>query len=448
MTNKDFYKDKSSNLKIAVIGAGISGLTTALLLSKKNKISLYEATNNIGGHALTIKEKILNDGEYNDINFDVGFLVYNNKNYPLFSSLLKNLKVESIDSNMSFAVSNKNLNFEYGSTGILAATSTFKNIFIFNFWKMFFDIIKFYKISNKLINSSSDISTDITTEQFLENNKFNKVFIFNHFLPMCGAIWSVSFDKVLKMPIKTILYFFSNHGLLSFFNKPKWRTIKGGSKNYVIEILKRINGNIYVNEKVNSVTRNKNQIIIKSKNFNKIYDKVVFAVHSDDILKLITNPSSDEVNTFSYCKYEDNKIYVHQDKKLMPNNNKVWSSWNVISNIQKDDQKLFNKNICVTYWINKLQNFTSNEPLLVTLNPDSNNLPKKEKILKIFNFRHPFLDKKNILIKEKVITFQGKNNTFFTGAWLGYGFHEDGVKSAFDLLKYFDIDIKEYDISS
>lgn len=448
MTKKRFYKDKSANLKIAIIGAGISGLTTALLLSKKYEVSLYEASNNIGGHALTIKEKILNNGEYNSINFDVGFLVYNNKNYPLFSSMLNKLKVESIDSNMSFAVSNKNLNFEYGSAGILAATNSFKNIFFFNFWKMFFGIRKFYKISNKLINSNSETSLNMTTEEFLENNKFNKVFIFNHFLPMCGAIWSVSFLKVLKMPIKTILYFFNNHGLLSFFNKPKWRTIRGGSKNYVMAMLKKINGNIYVNEKVNCVIRNKKKIIIKSKNFSKIYDKVIFAVHSDDIVKLISNPSKDEVDAFTYCKYENNKIYVHQDKKLLPINKKVWSSWNVISNNQKAEKKLFNKNICVTYWVNKLQNFTSDEPVLVTLNPDNSNLPDKEKILKVFNFRHPFLNKKNLSIKEKVITFQGHNNTYFTGAWLGYGFHEDGVKSAFDLMKYFDIDIKENAISS
>ena len=299
------------------------------------------------------------------------------------------------------------------------------------------DIKLFYKSSKKILHSKKLFKNNNTVRGFLEENNFSKLFIDEHFLPMCGAIWSISFSKVLNMPIKTILIFFNNHGLLSFFGKPEWRTIEGGSKNYVNEMKKNIKVTINLKEKVIKVKRNKSSIIVISKNYEKKFDKVIFATHPDDTLELIEKPDKIESNILSSFKYENNKIYIHQDKSLMPKNKNVWSSWNVIS-----DKRNNNKNICVTYWINRLQNIKTLLPILVTLNANLKNLPKKNKILKKIYFRHPVFNKSSYLATTRMKLIQGKNNTYYVGAWLGYGFHEDGVKSAYDLIKH--LKIKNY----
>ena len=433
MTKNKFYKEKKKKIKFAIVGAGISGLTAAMLLSKKYEVTLYEANQYLGGHALTLSEKILVNNNLKNLCFDVGFLVYNNKNYPFFSKLLKLLKIKSIESNMSFSVFNKTSNFEYGSNGILSSTNNLKNIFKIKFWILIKEIKRFYKVSNNILSHDKN-SFDESVSSFLIKYKFNKIFINEHFLPMCGAIWSIPFNKVLNMPMYTILIFFKNHGLLSFFGKPKWKTILGGSKNYVDALSKKINGNIYINEKVIDVSRKKNSIIIKSKNFIKKFDKVIFATHSDDTLKLIKKPSYSEKKILSLCKYESNHILVHQDIKFMPNNKKSWSSWNVpISDASN------NHNICVTYWINKLQDIKSDKPILVTLNADKNNLPSSKHVIKKIIFRHPILNENYIKAKNKIDSIQGIKGIYFAGAWLGYGFHEDGVKSAVQIAKKYNI---------
>ena len=431
MTKNKFYKKKEKNMNLAVVGAGISGLTIAMLLSKKYKVTLYEANNYLGGHALTLNERLLVNNELKNISFDVGFLVYNNKNYPLFTKLLKLLQVKSINSSMSFSVSNKPSNFEYGSTGFIALTDNLKNIFKIKFWILLKEVNRFYKTANKILNCKN-FDYNKTVDMFLKEHKLNETFVLDHFLPMCGAIWSIPFKKVLKMPILTILNFFKNHGLLSFFGKPQWKTILDGSKNYVNAIEKTINGKIYLCEKVLEVIRNKNNVIIKSKNFTKEFDKVIFATHADDTLKLIKNPTLLEKKILTQCKYKTNQIIIHQDDKLMPKNKKIWSSWNVLN------EGLKSKNsICVTYWINKLQSIKSDKPILVTLNPQSKNLPSSKNTIRKLSFRHPILDKNYLIAQSEIITAQGKKNTYFTGAWLGYGFHEDGVKSASIIARKF-----------
>ena len=430
MTKNKFYK-KNKNINFAVVGAGISGLTTAMLLSKKHKVTLYEANNYLGGHALTLNEKLLVNNKLTNVRFDVGFLVYNNKNYPLFSKLLRLLKVKSIDSSMSFSVANRRSDFEYGSTGILSLTNNFRNIFKIKFWTLLREINRFYKISHSILNSSN-VDFTKSVNSFLQEYRFNNTFIIDHFLPMCGAIWSIPFKKVLNMPIRTILIFFENHGLLNFFGKPQWKTILNGSENYVNALKKKINGDIYINEKVIRVIRKKHNILIKSKNFTKEFDKVVFATHADDTLKLIKNPTILEKKLLAQCKYETNQIIIHQDYELMPKNKKIWSSWNVLN-----DKLEGNNRICVTYWINKLQSIRSDKPILVTLNPKLNNRISSKNIIRQLSFRHPILDQSYLKAQSNINSIQGENNTYFSGAWLGYGFHEDGVKSGSIIAKKF-----------
>ncbi len=434
MTKKKLNKDKPKKLNLAIIGSGISGLTSAMLLSKKHNITLYESNSYLGGHALTIDEWVFKGRKRQKIPFDVGFLVYNKKNYPLFSKLLNILKVKSFESSMSFSVSNQSNNFEYGSTGFLAATNSLKNIFNPKFWILLKEIKRFYRVANQYLESDFD-KIELSVNQFLEKNNFNSIFIYEHLLPMCGAIWSIPFNKVLNMPLYSTLIFFRNHGLLSFFGKPKWKTIIGGSKNYVKAISQKINGDICKNEKVIKVVRNLNKVFVHSKNTIREYDKVIFATHADDTLKIIANPTNEEKEFLSNFKYESNYIHVHQDQNFMPKNKKIWSSWNVLT----QSKLKLNGNICVTYWINKLQNIYSDKPILVTLNANKSNAPNIKNVLKEFIFRHPILNNQNIDASIKIKDIQGKMNTYFVGAWLGYGFHEDGVKSAVDMAKSFNI---------
>ncbi len=416
--------------KIAIIGSGISGLSAAYFLSNKYDISLYESKDCLGGHAITLEERVKDDNnKFKKIFFDIGFLVYNEKNYPNFKKLLNKINIKTEKSNMSFSVSTQDLDYEYGSTGILSITNNFKNIFYREFWSMLFSIVRFYKISKNFINNQS--SQDITLGSFLEKNKFSEVFIKNHIIPMCGAIWSTSSMEVLNMPTKYILKFFENHGLLNIRNKPQWLTISNGSINYVKELEKRIKGKVFKKEEVLNVVRKNSKVLVQSKNFDREYDKIIFAIHSDDILKLLKNPSKIEKDIFSEYRYEKNIILVHQDKKLMPQNKNVWSSWNVLNNNKNNNRQ----KICVTYWINKLQNLNTKHPLLVTLNPPANQKIDKNKILKKIILKHPLLKKNHLFLSKKVNNLQGDNMTYYTGAWLGYGFHEDGLKASMSIVK-------------
>ena len=430
MVNKKIIKKSKKKQKIAIIGAGISGLSCAYFLSKEFDVTVYEKNNYAGGHAMTIKHNIKkNRKKFAEISFDVGFLVYNDRNYPHFSNLLKILKVETIPSSMSFAVSNSENKYEYGSTGLLSITNNLINLLSINFWIMLFDIIKFYRISKNFLKFKS---TQESVGDFITNNKFSDVFIKDHFIPMCGAIWSTSINNVYKMPIIFVLNFFNNHGLLSFFNRPKWRTINSGSRNYVAKVLKHLPNKVLLNEPVNNVKRTAKKIQVLSKNYRKSFDKLILAIHSEDILKVLHKPTNEEIKIFSKAKYENNKIYVHQDIRLMPKNKNVWSAWNVLTD--KNFRHQNKKPISLTYWINKLQNIKSFEPILVTLNP-AKIIPSKKKILNIIYFKHPLLDFNNLKLKNRINVIQGKRKTYFCGAWLGNGFHEDGIKSALNIVK-------------
>ena len=213
---------KLKNEKIAIIGGGISGLSAAYFLADRYDVSLYEKNSNLGGHAITLQKKLYCNNKISNILFDIGFLVYNKKNYPNFTSLLDDILIKTEKSNMSFSVSNKNSKFEYGSTGLLSITNNFKNIFSFDFYSILFDIFRFYRLSKKFLEKENQ---GISLGEFLSHNKFNKSLVLNHIIPMCAAIWSTSSQKIHNMPARNILKFLDNHGLLSLFKKPEWRTI-------------------------------------------------------------------------------------------------------------------------------------------------------------------------------------------------------------------------------
>ena len=409
-------------MKIAVIGSGISGLSAAHFLSKKYKVDLFEKNDHFGGHSYTTEISLKDSNE--KISVDLGFIVFNKINYPNLINLFEKLQVAYEKSNMSFSVSIKHSNIEYSGSGFKGLFANKYNIFNLNFIKMVKEIFAFYKMADKMKKENFE---NQTLGEFLKSKKMSNYFIKFHIIPMVSAIWSTPNDLVYEMPMSLFINFFQNHGLFKIKNRPQWYTVSGRSKTYVNKILKTINGEYFKNYEITKVLRNKNKIRLYYGSSNEYfdYDKVVFAVHADNILGLINDPTENEKKIFKNFKYKKNVAYLHTDDLLMPLRKNIWSSWNSILNKENLKEN------CVTYWLNKLQNLKTDKNYFLTLNPI---MPvDKKKIIKKIEFTHPIYDMQTINAQKYLSELQGINNTWFCGSYFGYGFHEDGLKSAIDI---------------
>ena len=409
-------------MKIAIIGSGISGLSAAHFLSKKYKVDLFEKNDHFGGHSHTVEVSPNNSQE--KISMDLGFIVFNKKNYPNLVNLFEKLEVSYEKSNMSFSVSVKNSNIEYSGSGISGLFANRYNVFNLNFIKMIKEIFSFYKTADK-IRKESIINQ--TLGEFLKSKKMSSYFINFHIIPMVSAIWSMPTNLAYEMPMLSFINFFQNHGLFKIKNRPQWYTVSGRSKIYVKKILETINREYFKNYKISNVLRSKNgvRLYYGSENEYFEYDKVVFAIHANEVLELINDPTENEKKILKNFQYKKNIAYLHNDHRLMPDRKNVWSSWNSI--LDKDDIK----KSCVTYWLNKLQNLKTLKNYFLTLNPiisigDS-------QIIKKVEFTHPFYDMKTISAQKYLSELQGVNNSYFCGSYFGYGFHEDGLNSGIEV---------------
>ena len=414
-------------MKIAVIGSGISGLSSAYYLSKKHKVDLFEKENHFGGHAHTI-DITYNNSHKKKIAVDIGFIVFNHSTYPNLINFFNDNKIEIEKSNMSFSVSVRGKNIEYCGNGLNGIFVNRKNIFNLKFLKMFYEILKFYKECDKIEN----INDEQTLESFLKKKKLSQYFINYHIIPMVAAIWSMPPYEAGQMPLKFFLKFFQNHGLFKLKNRPDWFTVKNRSKTYVNKILEKISGEYYKNYNINKVERKSNSVRVfygdESEFFD--YDKVVFATHADQTISILKNPSDAEKNILSKFNYKKNMAVIHTDEKVMPSNKKAWSSWN--SSINTD-----NLSECsITYWLNKLQNLKIDKNIFLTLNPyfEIDN----DMILKKVEFTHPYYNQEALSSQKNLSTIQNKKNILFCGSYFGYGFHEDGIKSSIAMLKFLD----------
>ena len=407
-------------MKIAVIGSGISGLSASYYFSKKYKVDLFEQDDHFGGHSYTydIKE------ENKIIAVDLGFIVFNEQTYPNLIRFFNELNVPFEKSNMSFSVSIKDTNVEYGGSGFNAIFANKKNLLNFKFLKMINEIINFYKTAPSLINTET---SNVTLGDYLKSSKLSKYFIEYHIIPMVAAIWSMPFQKAKEMPLKLFLNFFINHGLFKLKNRPQWFTVSNRSRTYVKKVLEKISGEVFKNYKVSKILRSKNNVRILIGNEYLDYDHVILASHADQSLELLDEPSLEESETLKKFTYVSNEAYLHRDENLMPIRKSAWSSWNSISK---------NENTCVTYWLNKLQNLNSEKNYFLTLNPVE--AIDKNKIIKKIHFTHPYFNKDNVALQKDLHKLQGKKRTWFCGSYFGYGFHEDGLKSSKELFKKFE----------
>ena len=415
----------AKKLKIAIIGSGISGLTSAYILNKKHDITIYEKNDYIGGHTHTHKIPENNT----TFNVDSGFIVYNENTYPNFIRLLDLLNVERQHSNMGFSVKTSYKDFEYSGNSIGSIFAKKSNMFNPYFLNMLKSILRFNKVSIKDLDKI-DASTSLV--EYLKSKRFSSYFIKYYIVPMAAAIWSTSPKMILKMPALFFIKFFNNHGLLQVKNRPQWWVIKNGSKQYVKKIINQFNGTINLNTPVIKVSRNENQVIIKTKTNSDVFDAVIFATHSDQSLRLLQDYSKDEKNILSKIKYQKNTALIHTDTSILPKRKNAWSSWNYLLN--KDDDT-----VTLTYNMNILQSLNASKTYCVTINDCD--LVDKDKIIKKINYEHPLFTKDTIESQNNKNLINGVNNTYFCGAYWGNGFHEDGVNSALDVCKKFGMEL-------
>ena len=415
-------------MNIAIVGTGISGLTAAYILNRKHNLSIFEKNDYIGGHTHTHS---IRDGE-ESIHIDSGFIVFNEKTYPNFIKLLKVLEVECQKTTMGFSVRSNIKNLEYAGNSLKSIFVQKRNLFKISFIRMLLDILRFNNSAKKDLNI---LSNKITLHTYLNNRNYSNEFIENYIVPMGAAIWSTKADYILDIPALFFIKFFYNHDLLRIFNRSDWWVIKGGSKKYVDKIINNFQSKIRLNTPVNSIRRYKNKIFIKSGNSEKeeVFDSVVIASHSDQALNMLYDPSNNESDILGALTYQKNKAILHTDINTLPKRKKAWASWNY------DLDSKVNKPVALTYNMNILQKLKLLNTYCVTLN--SNKVINKNKVIKELEYEHPLVTLDSIDAQKRKDEISGINNTFYCGAYWNNGFHEDGVKSALDVCKHFELEL-------
>ena len=412
-------------MKIAIIGGGVSGLTVAHLLHDEHDLTLFEANDYVGGHTHTHEL----EAEGRRWRVDSGFIVYNEKTYPNFIKLLRKLKVVSQKSSMGFSVKAPNKKLEYSGASLNALFAQRQNLFRLSFYVMIKDILRFNRVAKSKLEG---LVESMTINEFLKQNKFSKHFVENYIIPMGAAIWSTAAEKTIEMPAVFYIRFFKNHGLLQTKNRPQWRVIKGGSKSYIEKIKAGFEKQIKLSTPVKKIIRYKDEVEIffgKSGEYSNKFDKVIIATHSDQALQMLEKPSAKEKEILGSLPYQENEALLHTDESILPRNKQTWSSWNYLLN---EDKKA---PVTLTYSMNILQSLTARTHFLVTLNSSENIDPNK--ILKKLIYQHPLFTVEGVRLQKEKHLINGKNNTFYCGAYWGNGFHEDGIVSALDVCKFF-----------
>ena len=409
-------------MKVAIIGAGISGLTAAYRLSTVHDVTVFEANDYLGGHTNTVDVEL--DGERHAI--DTGFIVFNDWTYPKFIALLNELNVKSVPTSMSFSVRCDARNLEYNGSSVNGLFSQRLNLIRPSFYRMLRDILRFNKEASEVLRTAS-VAGEKTVGEYLAQNRYSREFAEHYLLPMGSAIWSCPVGTFESFPIRFIVEFYKNHGLLSVRNRPVWRVIEGGSRSYVTQMVKRFQDRISLNTPIEKVERLTDAVVVTAKNRPpEKFDHVVFGCHSDQCLRMLADPTSVEKSVLSEFPYERNIAILHTDKSVLPSKRRAWAAWNYLLNPRSSSQDLHPAT--VTYQMNILQHLKSRHSFNVTLNSDKNISPVK--VLRRFEYSHPVFTVRRAAMQARHSELINTNRTSYCGAYWGNGFHEDGVVSA------------------
>ncbi|WP_428675365.1 NAD(P)/FAD-dependent oxidoreductase [Reyranella sp.] len=400
----------AGSLEIAVVGSGISGLSAAWLLSKRHRVVLYEADDRLGGHSHTVDAA--------GLAVDTGFIVFNDATYPNLTALLACIGVATKRSDMSFAVSLDDGRLEYSGTNLLGLFAQGRNAVSPRFWRMLRDLVRFYREAPRNVAALGIITLD----EYLDAAGYGEGFRNDHLYPMAAAIWSTPAAKIGAYPAASFIKFCETHGLLKLSGRPAWQTVAGGSRSYV-RLLADAIPEVVSGYPVKTVVRTRNGTeIVGHDGHRRRFDQVVIATHARQALEMLADPSSEERRLLGAFDYIDNDAVLHSDPRLMPRRRRVWSSWNYMTRDDVDGRKL-----AVTYWMNRLQGIESDRPLFVTLNPHREIAPGA--ILRHMRYSHPRFDARTTQAQKELWALQGRQNTWFCGAYFGAGFHEDGLQA-------------------
>lgn len=404
--------------RIAVVGAGVAGLAAAWLLSKRHQVTLFEANGYPGGHSNTVEAEV----QGRRIAVDTGFIVFNDINYPNLLHLFDRLGVPSEPSNMSFALSLDEGRFEYASNLPFAPFAQASNLLRPHFLRMLWEIPRFYR--EALALQRRGVPPDLTIGKFLDRGGYSDTYRLCHLLPMAAAIWSTPLDCIGDFPADEFIRFYDEHGLLRFTRRPRWRTVTGGSREYVRRLLADFSGTLMLNAPVAKIVRAADGVILHLRDGARAqFDQVVCASHADQTLRLLEVPAEGERAALGAFSYAQSRAILHGDASLMPRRRAAWSSWNFAA--RRDPPA--GRGVALTYWMNRLQNLDPARPLFVSLNPWRE--PARETVIAAFDYEHPVYTLAAPPAQKSLAALQGSNRIWFCGSYCGYGFHEDAFKS-------------------
>jgi len=417
--------------RLAIIGAGISGLSTAFHLHQEYEITIFEKEPHFGGHTDTHDLFIDQRG----VRVDSGFIIFCPEYYPNFCNMLEQLEVESQNTDMSFSAYNRQSGVVYNASNPNKLFCQRGNLFSWSFYRMIFDILRFYNTAKNVLKKND---TKTTVAQYLKQEKYSEGFIDNHLLPMISALWSATPERVSEFPIHHLVDFFSRHGLMQILNRPQWKVLKNGSDSYVNALVKQLKVNWKSGCAVSKVSRGKYITITTEDGGQTSFDAVVLALHADNALAILEQPSDNEQSILSQIPFEKNQVLVHTDESIMHPNKQSWASWNteVPNDFDKNTQRVCTAN----YWMNSLQNLRLKTNVFTSLN--SHHKIDENKILVERTYYHPVFTANSVAAQKKKHQIDGQQATFFAGAYWGWGFHEDGARSAVDICQLIRSQIK------
>ena len=407
-------------MHIAIIGAGISGLGAARALHARHQVEIFEAEPWIGGHTHTVD---VERADGSRVPVDTGFIIYNERTYPMFSRLLAELGVATRATDMSFSTTCRRCGLEYGSGGLGALFAQRKNVTRPQHWALLAEILRFFRAGT--VSLSDHRAANLTLGEWLTRKGISRSAVDHFILPMGAAVWSTSARDMLEFPAETFLRFQHNHGMMNVVGAPRWRTVVGGSQVYVRALCERYGLSVQRQQAVQRIERDDDGVTLRFAGVSRHFDQVIVATHSDQALQLLAAPTSDERKTLGALHYTSNDVYLHTDEAFLPQP-RARASWNYVT----DDCRAPEPLVGATYWMNRLQGLDGPEQYLVTLNPAR---PiEAGRIIRRFSYAHPRFDFDALRAQRGLARLQGPQRTYFAGAYFGHGFHEDGLRAGID----------------